>query len=438
MNDTDKTDLSGLWETAQTVFPGGVNASARFNKSMGRSFLVKRGQGSIIVDYEGREFIDLNMSHGASLLGYGNTQISNAILQSVNEGILCSHEMPHQIHLASKIISLIASAEMVRFCGTGTEANMHAVRLARAYTKKDVIIKFEGHFHGYGDYLAFSKRPSIEQAGTEDAPIPQLETSGIPAGINKYIIVLPFNNYDVLENVIKNKYHDIAAVIMEPVNYNSGTILPLPDFLKKVRELTTKYNILLIFDEILSGFQTGTDCMQGYFDIMPDISTVGKALGGGLPLSALVGRKEIMQTLSPLGKAMHSGTYIAHPTLILASLAFLDVVDQDGFYPTIIERCNMLAEGFRAIFRKNKVEVKVQSLGTRFSLLFGIPEEKHVSNYRDVASNDSTTAHKFYSLMLKQGIYFHPSWHHGISAAHTDEQIHIILNAAECVARDYF
>jgi glutamate-1-semialdehyde 2,1-aminomutase len=253
--------------------------------------------------------------------------------------------------------------------------------------------------------------------------------------VRNYVIVLPFNNIHALEAVLNQRHQDIAAVILEPVNYNSGTILPLPGYLESVRELTAKYGVLLIFDEILSGFQTGSDCMQGYFHVTPDLTTLGKALGAGMPLSALVGKREIMEKLAPLGKAMHSGTYIAHPTSILAAIAFLTEIDRAGFYPALLGQCSYLIENVRSIFQKAGMTVKVPVLGARFSLLFGIAEEQHVTNYRDAALHDRRSVQQFYAMMLEEGIYFNPGWHHGICAAHTTEQMDRVLESVERVVR---
>lgn len=431
MNNLHTVSINELWSVAENVLPGGVNASARLNNVLGRAFLVSRGKGSIIVDHEGREYIDLSMSHGASLLGYGHPSICEAVTQSLRDGILCAHETSDQISLAQRLNNLVPSAQMVRFCGTGTETTWHSIRLARSFTQKSIIIKFEGHFHGYNDYLAYSKRPPLDAAGPVDFPEPYLETQGVPAGIRDYVIVVPFNNITALEAVLHEHHDNIAAVIMEPVNYNSGTILPLPGYLQAVRDLTNKYRVLLIFDEILSGFQTGPDCIQGYFGVIPDLTTLGKALGGGMPLSALVGKKEIMENLAPLGETMHSGTYVAHPSLILAAHAFLDELNAPNFYPTLLKLRETLTDNMERLFRQAQLNIRVQSLGSRFSLLFGIPESSEIRNYRDVALQDSAMARKFYSSMLDCGVYFHPSWHHGISAAHTEAQIDTILAAVE-------
>lgn len=430
-----KPDRQEWWEQAQSFLPGGVNATARLSRVLGKPFLVSHGTGGTVVDHQGRQYIDLNMSFGASLLGYRHPAIRKAVQQASDEGLLCGHETLHPISVARMLAQLIPSAEMTRFCCTGTETTWHAIRFARAHTNKSVIVKFEGHFHGYHDYLGYSSWPPTGAAGPPDSPVPYPETSGIPTALHEFVAVLPFNDVDALENLFRLRHHEIAAVIMEAVNYNSGTILPQPGYLQRVRELTNQYNVLLIFDEILSGFRTGIDCMQGYFNVVPDLTTLGKALGGGTPLSAVVGKREIMARIAPKGQVMHSGTYIAHPILVLAAEAFLTEASKPDFYPELLNRCERLHDGLVGVFREAGVAVKVQALGARFSLLFGIPQEQQVLNYRDAAKCDHDLAHQFYRLAFEEGVYFHPGWHHGISIAHTDEQIDIVLDSIERAVR---
>lgn len=430
---TETNRVSDTWTLAQTVLPGGVNAAARLNTALGRPFLVSRGKGAVIVDESGREYVDFNMSHGASLLGYGHPAIASAIKKSLDDGLLCAHETRSQVLLAQELTRLVPSAEMVRFCGTGTETTWHAIRLARAYTGKSKIVKFEGHFHGYNDYLAFSHLPPLDAAGPAESPHPFVDSAGIPEIVSDYVIVLPFNDRPALEAVLRERHHEIAAIILEPVNVNSGTILPLDGYLECLRGLTKEHNIVLIFDEILSGFQTGTGGAQADLGVVPDLTTLGKALGGGMPLSALVGRREIMSCIAPLGKTMHSGTYIAHPSTILPALAFLAEACQPSFYPALLESQHYLTDGLRKIFRSGQMAVKIQAYGSRFSLLFGIPENTPVINYRDVARLDHSLAQQFYALMFEEGVYFNPSIHHGISTAHTRQQLSAVLERADRV-----
>jgi len=260
-----------------------------------------------------------------------------------------------------------------------------------------------------------------------------MESAGIPEILSEFVTVLPFNDRRALEAVLRQQHAEIAAVILEPVNINSGTIMPLDGYLECLRTLTEEYNIVLIFDEILSGFQTGTGGAQAHFGVVPDLTTLGKALGGGMPLSALVGKREIMRCLAPLGKTMHSGTYVAHPATILPALAFLAEACKPPFYPALLERRRYLTDGLREIFNGGSVDVKIQAFGSRFSLLFGVPEDRSVTNYRDAARINWSLARRFYSLMLEEGVYFHPGIHHGISAAHTRQQLATVLERADRV-----
>jgi len=253
--------------------------------------------------------------------------------------------------------------------------------------------------------------------------------------MEQHIIVLPFNDYDVLNNIVESRADEIAAIILEPVNYNSGTILPLPGYLQYLRKLTNSLGILLIFDEILSGFRTGLSCMQGYYRVIPDITILGKALGGGMPLSALTGNRDIMQMLAPVGPVVHSGTYIAHPTAIMAAEAFLKRAEKPDFYANLLKKSDYLCQELQNIFSSAQIPVKVQFLGARFSLLFGVSQDQEIRCYQDLAAVDMDLANRFYKLAFDEGIYFNPGWHHGISDAHTEDDIHFVLGKVGSIVK---
>jgi glutamate-1-semialdehyde 2,1-aminomutase len=382
---------------------------------------------------DGREFIDLNMSYGAALLGHGHPAVTEAVIQATDRGLMCGYESEYQTRLAECLVDLIPSAELVRFAGSGTEATWHALRTARVATGRDMVVKFEGHFHGYNDSLGFSFWPTIEAAGSADAPRPVPESAGMPESMTDLAIVLPWNDASALEKVISRHGSEIAAVVMEPVNHDSGTIAPLPGYLEAVRELTFRNGIVLIFDEILSGFRTGPGGAQQMYGVTPDITTLGKALGGGAPLSAFVGSREVMSAVAPLGRAVHSGTYNAHLLQIMPSLAFLEEVNKPGFYPRLRDLEDFFYSELQQVFDRSGLTVRVQSMGARFSLLFGVDREPH--NYRDVLTHDTALANRFYAHALDTGVYFHASWHHGFSAAHTREDLADALERIEVACR---
>lgn len=337
-----------LYRSSARVLPGGVSAAARAGRGVGGPVYMARGEGARLYDVEGREYIDLHTSHGASLLGHGHARIQEAVCESLDMGMLCAYETEAHGTVARRLVELLPGADMIRFTATGTETTFYTVRLAREFTGKRKVLKFEGHFHGYNDYLQFNLWPP----GGKGYPGLYQESRGALPGAEQHTIVLPFNDVDLLVDAINRHGHDIAAVILEPVNYNSGGIRPLPGFLETLRYLTSEKGIVLIFDEILSGFRTGPGCMQEYLGVTPDLFCIGKALGGGMPISAFGGRREIMEHVAPLGNVMHSGTYNAPLPCVMAVKAFLEVITEPGFYDQLLGTCDLLYEGIRGIIRR--------------------------------------------------------------------------------------
>ncbi|MBI3457783.1 MAG: aminotransferase class III-fold pyridoxal phosphate-dependent enzyme [Candidatus Rokubacteria bacterium] len=441
MTDPEKppaTEAERLYRLAQHYLAGGVSAAARVHPSLGRPFMTARGEGARLHDVDGKAYIDLHTSSGASLLGHGHPAVRRAVQQALELGIVCAHETPYQAEVARKLTGIIPCAELVRFTGSGTETTWHAIRTARAYTGRSKVVKFEGHFHGYHDYLGYSAWPPLDAAGPEEAPTPYAESGGIPPELRQLVIVLPWNNAEVLERTLRRHGDEIAAVIMEPINYNSGTILPVPGYLEAARRLTREHGIVLIFDEILSGFRTGPSCAQGYLGVTPDLCTLGKALGGGTVLSAFAGRREVMDAVAPRGAAVHSGTFNAHLIPILAANAFLDEIAKPEFWAHLERLDAALYAGLGEAFKRAGLPVRVQAVGARFSLLFGLEEEPR--SYRQAAARfDRELARRFFAAALEEGVYFHYGWHHGISAMHTaadiDEALEAIAAAARRVAR---
>jgi len=429
-----KSRSEWLFEEATRVLPGGVSAAARFNPALGRPFMAQRGEGSHLFDADGRSYVDLNTSFGASLLGYGHPAITKAVQQALDLGVMCAYETSHQGTLARRITELVPAAEMVRFTNTGTETTWHAVRTARAYTGKWRVVKFEGHFHGYSDVLGYSMWPPLAEAGPISAPISVPQSGGMPPGMAADVIVLPWNDLEALERTLATHGDEIAAVIMEPVNYNSGGILPQPGYLVGVRELTSRHGVVLIFDEILSGFRTGPGCIQAWSGVTPDLCTLGKCLGGGTVLSAFAGSREVMEAVAPLGSAVHSGTFNANLIPVMAAEAFLDVITAPGFYEHMTELEDFFYPALQSIFDRAGERVRVQALGARFSMLFGL--DGPPSDYRQLAetvNRERETA--FYAAALDRGVYFHFAWHHGFSALHTRADLDDALGRIEDAVR---
>jgi glutamate-1-semialdehyde 2,1-aminomutase len=422
-----------LFSSALEVMPGGVSAAARVHASIGRPFFATRGHGSRVWDLDGREFIDLNMSFGAALLGHGNPAVRTAIESALDMGVLCGFETSYQEQVARKIVDLVPCAELVRFTMTGTETTWHAIRTARAYTGRQKVIKFEGHFHGFNDTLGFSMWPPLDEAGPPDAPNALPASGGMPVEAADDILLLPWNDTAALERCLASHIDEVAAVIMEPIGHNAGTIMPSPGYLEAARDLTRRYGVVLIFDEILSGFRTGPGGAQAYLGVTPDMCTLGKCLGGGTPLSAFVGSREIMSAVAPLGTAVHSGTFNAHLISMLAADAFLDAASDPAMWAGLKAKEDAFYPALRTAFAAAGLPVWVQGVGARFSLHFGLTEEP--KSYRDAEHGDLAMATAFYREALERGVYFHHARHHGFSTMHSDEDLDQALEAIEGAAR---
>lgn len=422
---------SELYEFARNYLPGGVCASARTNAALGHPVYISRGDGPYIYDLEGHQYIDLSVSHGASLLGHNHPKISAAVSKALEMGIICSYETPYHSTLAKKISEVVPCAEMVRFAGTGTETIMHGLRLARAATGREKVIKFEGHFHGYSDNLFFSSAPPADQAGPPDHPIAYPQSAGMPCQSGKDIIIVPFNNPDALEKAFTEHGHETATLILEPVNYDSGCIIPQPGFLHLCRELCDQYGVLLFFDEVLTAFRVALGGAQELFGVTPDLCVMGKAIGAGMPISALAGKREIMLHLRPEGESEMSGTYLGHLTGVMSALAALEEYSKKDFYPHLDAIGQQFYSGFQSIIDNSNVPVLLQYIGPRFGLYFGLTEE--VTNYRQAALQDRQLLLRFIEGCMERGVYFHVSPHHGFSAAHTEADVMRALDVIDTV-----
>jgi glutamate-1-semialdehyde 2,1-aminomutase len=419
-----QTRSQALFELGQQYLPGGVTGPGRrADPTIGHPFYVQRGQGSRVWDAEGREFIDFQTSFGAAMLGHGHPRVVANMQRALEMGALCALETEEHILAAKKLCDMVPAFDMVRFSGSGTETTWHVVKLARVFTGKPKIVKFEGHFHGYNEYLQYNMSPPLDRA----LPNVHVESPGFPSGMEELVYVLPFNDLDAAEAVLREHHDEIAAVILEPVNYNPGCVLPVPGFLEGLRELTQAYDVLLIFDEILSSFKTGTSCIQGLYGVTPDLTTVGKALGGGTPMSAFGGRRDIMHQVMPLGPCVHTGTFVGHLIPVMATSAFLDVISEPDFYPALFEQCEYLYAGLRDCLARHGVKGRVQSLGARFSILLGIEAEP--VNYQDVARRDLELAHRLFLAAYNRGLWMPVTGHLGISSAHSRADIDEALNA---------
>jgi len=421
-----------LYQRAAKVLPGGVTANARTNAALGHPFYAARAEGPYLYDLDGRQYLDTCTSNGASLIGHGHPAVKAAVQKALDFGIACMFDGEAQVRLAERLVEQIPCFEMVRFTTSGTEATFYVTRIARAYTGRTRILKFEGHFHGFNDSLAFNFPAAGDGPAT---PKPRAETAGIPASAPGEVVVAPFNDAAGFVRLLDQHGDDLAAVIMEPINYDAGAILPEPAFLRTVREETARRGIVLIFDEILSGYRTGPNCAQGYLGVTPDLCALGKAVGGGVPLSVFGGRRELMSAVSPLGPAIHTGTYNAHLIPIMAAHAFLDTIAEPGFYPHLLGIHEQLYAGLRRAFAEAGLPVRVQGVGARFALYFGLDPDVEVTTYHQAARLDRSMLNAFCREMDRRGVYVNPAWHHGLSGVHTEAMVGRIVEAAAESAR---
>jgi len=425
---------SKLYEFAQRYLPGGVCASARANEAIGHPFYVSRGDGAYVYDLDGREYVDMCISHGASLLGHNHPQIVAAVAKALEMGIICSYETEYHSALAAKLAEMVPCAEMSRFAGSGTETVMHALRLARTATGREKIIKFEGHFHGYSDYVYHSSAPPLEKAGPSATPLTYPQSAGIPSCMKDLVVVVPFNDPGALEAAFAEHGHETATLVLEPINYDQGCIVPQAGFLRLCRRLCDRYGVVLFFDEVLTAFRMAPGGAQEYLGVVPDLCVLGKAMGGGMPISAICGKREIMMHLRPVGESEHSGTYLAHLTTVMAALAALGEYSQPGFY----ERLNATGERFYGKFQdlvdRSGVPMRLQYVGPRFGMYFDV--EGEVTNYRQAAQQNRAMELAFIAGCIARGVYLAVSPHHGFSAAHTDADMGRVLEAIEGAMAD--
>ncbi len=402
---------------ASRYLPGGVCASARRNEAIGHPFFVSRGDGAYLYDLQGKPYLDMSISHGASLLGHNHPRLKAAVQQALDMGILCSCETVHHARLAQRICEIVPCAEMVRFAGSGTETVMHGLRLARCATGREKLIKFEGHFHGYSDALNYSVMPPLEQAGPARAPTPYVESGGVPRNTREHVIVVPFNDPAALEAAFAAHGCEVAALLMEPINYDQGCVMPQPGFLQLCRSLCDRHGSVLFFDEVLTAFRVALGGAQQLLGVTPDLCVLGKAFGAGMPISALVGTGALMSHLQPLGSSQMSGTYLAHPTAVLAALAALQEYSSPGFYQGLGERCADFYAGFEAAIAHSGVALRLQHAGPRFGMYFGV--RGVVDDYRKAAARDHLAELCFVRGCHARGVYFQPAAHHGFSAVHS-------------------
>jgi glutamate-1-semialdehyde 2,1-aminomutase len=432
------TRVTDQYEKARRYLAGGVSASTRLNRALGHPMLFDRADGCRVWDLDGREHLDLCCSHGATLLGHGDPGVRAAVENVLARGAACSYENELHAELARLLCETVPCCERVRFTGSGTEATLHCIRLARAFTGRSKLLKFEGNFHGYHDQVMYSIGTPADSLGPETSPNPYPGSSGLPPNLADQLVVVPYNRPDLLEEAFRRHAHELAALICEPVYYNAGCVVPTPEFIGTARRLTRDHGVLLLFDEVLSAFRMAPGGAQEYLGVTPDLCTLGKALGGGFPLSAFGGRAEIMERLMPTGDCQHSGTYNGHPVPVAAGIAAVTAFRRPGFYDHIHSLVSRLYEGLSAIFRRHGLAARVQGLGARFGVYFGV--EAPVRDYRDAVRHHRERMLRFIAASIRRGVYFHDyggaPCHHGFCAAMTPADADEALNRLDDAVRE--
>ncbi|MDB2679381.1 glutamate-1-semialdehyde 2,1-aminomutase [Methylophilaceae bacterium] len=412
-----------LFEKSENFIPGGVNSPVRaFGSVGGTPIFFKRGKGSRLIDENDKEYIDYINSWGPMILGHAHPEIIQSVKSTADYSLSFGAPTSRELSMAELIVKLVPSIEQVRLVSSGTEATMSAIRVARGFTKRDEILKFEGCYHGHADSL-------LVKAGSGALTFGQPSSAGVPADTAKHTHTLEYNNVQALEKCFENMGQALACVIIEPVVGNMNLIVPKKEFLKRLRELCTEYDVVLIFDEVMTGFRVALGGAQSLYDVIPDMTTLGKVIGGGLPVGAFGGRKEIMQQLAPLGSVYQAGTLSGNPVAVSAGMKTLELIQQPNFFENLSRTTKSLVDGLIDAAKATNIEFSAQSVGGMFGFYFS---SQPPESFDDVMLSDREKFNKFFHLMLEQGIYFGPSAFEAgfVSSAHTDDDINQTIQAA--------
>ena len=422
MNDRNET----LFNRAKAIIPGGVNSPVRaFGSVGGVPRFIKKAEGAYVWDENGTRYTDYVGSWGPAIVGHAHPEVIEAVREAALGGLSFGAPTEGEIVIAEKIAELMPSVEQLRLVSSGTEATMSAIRLARGFTGRDKIIKFEGCYHGHSDSL-------LVKAGSGLLTFGNPSSAGVPADFTKHTLVLEYNNTAQLEETFEKIGGEIACVIVEPFAGNMNLVRPSENFVRALRSLTDKHGAVLIYDEVMTGFRVALGGAQSLHGITPDLTTMGKVIGGGMPLAAFGGRKDIMACISPLGGVYQAGTLSGNPVAVAAGLKTLEIIRREGFYENLTTRTEQLVKGFQTAANKAGVAFTADSVGGMFGLYFA---DHAPQNYADMARSNTDGFKHFFHGMLERGVAFGPSAYEAgfVSAAHTPELIDETVAAAEAV-----
>ena len=415
-----------LFQHAQLFIPAGVNSPVRAFRSVGGTPLfIRRGKGAQVWDADGHAYIDYVGSWGPLIVGHAHPEVVKAVQQAAERGLSFGAPTEQEVEMAELLCRLVPALEQVRLTSSGTEATMSAIRLARGFTGRAKIVKFEGCYHGHADAL-------LVKAGSGALTFGQPSSAGVPAETAAHTLVLDYNNEIALEKTFERESNAIAAVIVEPVAGNMNLVTPRPGFLETLRRLCTKHGAVLIFDEVMTGFRVALGGAQSLYGIKPDLTTLGKVIGGGMPVGAFGGRRDIMQEIAPLGPVYQAGTLSGNPVAMAAGLATLKLIQAPGFFDRLAATARSLCEGLSVAAQEHRVSFAAQSVGGMFGIYF---RETPPTTYAEVMQCDKGRFDRFFHGMLAEGIYLAPSAYEAgfVSSAHGSVEIEKTVNAAKKV-----
>ena len=419
-----------LFAEAQRLIPGGVNSPVRaFNGVGGTPLFIERADGACLYDADGKAYIDYVGSWGPMVLGHNNAAIRNAVIEAATHGLSFGAPTEMEVKMAQLVCELVPSMDMVRMVNSGTEATMSAIRLARGFTGRDKIVKFEGCYHGHADCL-------LVKAGSGALTLGQPNPPGVPADFARHTLTCTYNDLDSVRAAFEQYPEEIACIIVEPVAGNMNCIPPLPDFLPGLRALCDEFGALLIIDEVMTGFRVALGGAQEYYNVRPDLTCLGKIIGGGMPVGAFGGRREVMDALAPTGPVYQAGTLSGNPIAMAAGFACLTQIAQPGTHQTLTERTTQLAQGLLAAAKAENIPLVVNHVGGMFGIFF--TDADSVTCYADVTQCDVERFKRFFHLMLEEGVYLAPSAFEAgfMSLAHGHEEIERTIDAARrCFAK---